>query len=239
MQVDALERIAELLSTTELDDGVGLHHPNRGSSTQSDTDVQDTTDATDPTDGERTDTGESERAGHTRVKTRKPQGVKPSSSSDADSVASDRPKANPVSAPHSPLLALSRGSRNTQKRPRLLRPPSNSSTDHAFSQTLGRSVAGAVRGLMEQAQLMVAADRLRPLPASNPHSPLLRCSLFLVDHQRGELYAQTRDRFQIRFPVSVGIAGAVARSGKAVKVNNVSEDSRWNPGWLLYRRAST
>ena len=67
-----------------------------------------------------------------------------------------------------------------------------------------------------------------------------RCALFLVDKERQELYAnlfdegETKDgrpvfsEKQIRFPLSKGIAGLVARTGEIINIPEAYKDPRFN-----------
>ncbi len=59
-----------------------------------------------------------------------------------------------------------------------------------------------------------------------------RCSLFIVDHQKKELWskiAQGIDKEQeIRFPIGAGIAGMVAHSGETIFIDNAYNDPRFN-----------
>ncbi len=59
-----------------------------------------------------------------------------------------------------------------------------------------------------------------------------RSTLFLLDHESNELWskvAQGAALNEIRFPVSAGIAGFVARSGETVNIPDAYADSRFNP----------
>ena len=55
-----------------------------------------------------------------------------------------------------------------------------------------------------------------------------RCSLFLVDHVKGELEAHFNDSCAVRMPIHRGIAGHVATTGQVVNIPNAYEDSRFN-----------
>src|SRR6266851_5598154 len=60
-----------------------------------------------------------------------------------------------------------------------------------------------------------------------------RCTLFLVDRERGELwskFAQGVGIKEIRFPLGKGIAGAVAQTGEIVNIPDAYADSRFNQG---------
>jgi HD-GYP domain-containing protein (c-di-GMP phosphodiesterase class II) len=59
-----------------------------------------------------------------------------------------------------------------------------------------------------------------------------RCSLFLVDKERGELWtkvAQGMGVTEIRVPLDRGIAGAVATTGQAINLADAYDDPRFNP----------
>ncbi len=57
-----------------------------------------------------------------------------------------------------------------------------------------------------------------------------RCSLFLIDHARHELWSKIAHgaESEIRFPIGVGIAGAVARSGQPINIPDAYHDARFN-----------
>ncbi|MBF0407682.1 MAG: GAF domain-containing protein [Candidatus Riflebacteria bacterium] len=60
-----------------------------------------------------------------------------------------------------------------------------------------------------------------------------RSSLFLIDCQKDELYskvAQGIDFLEIRFPISVGIAGHVARTGEILNLEDVYQHPLFNQG---------
>lgn len=58
-----------------------------------------------------------------------------------------------------------------------------------------------------------------------------RASIFLLDKERSELWSIVAlDSDPIRFDARLGIAGAVALTGRAVNVADVSRDPRFNPG---------
>src|SRR5436305_15047461 len=59
-----------------------------------------------------------------------------------------------------------------------------------------------------------------------------RCSLFLVDKARGELWskiAQGVGTREIRFPMGKGIAGSVAETNTAINIADAYDDPRFNP----------
>ena len=58
-----------------------------------------------------------------------------------------------------------------------------------------------------------------------------RCSLFLVDRERGELWtkvAQGLGMKEIRIPMDRGIAGAVATTNAAINIPDAYKDPRFN-----------
>jgi len=56
-----------------------------------------------------------------------------------------------------------------------------------------------------------------------------RCSLFLVDRERGELWSKVaQGTSEIRVPLGAGIAGAVAATGTSVRVGDAYLDPRFN-----------
>ena len=58
-----------------------------------------------------------------------------------------------------------------------------------------------------------------------------RATIFLVDHERGEVWSKIAlgDTGEIRFPVGRGIAGEVARTGEIVNIPDAYADPRFNP----------
>lgn len=57
-----------------------------------------------------------------------------------------------------------------------------------------------------------------------------RCSLFILDRERGELWSRVAQGTanEIRFPVGSGIAGAVATTGQVVNISDAYADPRFN-----------
>jgi HD-GYP domain-containing protein (c-di-GMP phosphodiesterase class II) len=92
-------------------------------------------------------------------------------------------------------------------------------------------------GILEVAKALVAErdlDRLLTLilAASKRVVDADRCSLFLVDRERQELWtkvAQGMGVKEIRIPLGRGIAGAVATSGQAINLSDAYADPRFNP----------
>ncbi|MBM4378243.1 MAG: GAF domain-containing protein [Deltaproteobacteria bacterium] len=62
-----------------------------------------------------------------------------------------------------------------------------------------------------------------------------RCSLFLLDAERNELWSRVAQGSQkeIRFPVGSGIAGAVAQTGQAIHIPDAYADARFNRSFDL------
>eukprot|EP00002_Diphylleia_rotans_P029267 TRINITY_DN5950_c0_g1_i4.p1 TRINITY_DN5950_c0_g1~~TRINITY_DN5950_c0_g1_i4.p1 ORF type:complete len:1360 (-),score=279.66 TRINITY_DN5950_c0_g1_i4:394-4473(-) len=56
-----------------------------------------------------------------------------------------------------------------------------------------------------------------------------KCTLFLVNHQKGELWTKLEEGLEISFPLSSGIAGYVARSGDTVNIPDAYQDPRFRP----------
>ena len=91
-------------------------------------------------------------------------------------------------------------------------------------------------GILEVAKALVAErdlDRLLQLivAAASRVVEADRCSLFLVDHERGELWskvAQGVGTKEIRFPMGRGIAGAVAQTNTSVNIPDAYADPRFN-----------
>ncbi|MCH7727431.1 MAG: GAF domain-containing protein, partial [Planctomycetes bacterium] len=55
-------------------------------------------------------------------------------------------------------------------------------------------------------------------------------SLFLVDHERGELYSKVAEEAdEIRIPITKGIAGHVASTGELLTIPDAYQDERFNP----------
>jgi HD-GYP domain-containing protein (c-di-GMP phosphodiesterase class II) len=93
-------------------------------------------------------------------------------------------------------------------------------------------------GILEVAKALVAErdlDRLLLLivGAAARVVEADRCSLFLVDRDRGELWskvAQGVGMKEIRFPMGRGIAGAVAETNTSVNIPDAYKDPRFNKG---------
>ena len=57
-----------------------------------------------------------------------------------------------------------------------------------------------------------------------------RCTIYLVDHEKGELWARLAQRIalQIRLPIGRGISGTVAASGETINVPDAYADPRFD-----------
>jgi HD-GYP domain-containing protein (c-di-GMP phosphodiesterase class II) len=97
--------------------------------------------------------------------------------------------------------------------------------------------AGRLAVLLETGRLLsseISLDRLLTLVMQQTTVVLdaERSSLFLVDKKRAELWskiAQGIDDVVLRFPLTRGIAGHVARSGEVVNLADAYQDPRFNP----------
>jgi putative nucleotidyltransferase with HDIG domain len=59
-----------------------------------------------------------------------------------------------------------------------------------------------------------------------------RATIYIVDQDRQELWSRVatgKGVGELRFPIGVGIAGAVAKSGDTISIPDVYADPRWNP----------
>jgi HD-GYP domain-containing protein (c-di-GMP phosphodiesterase class II) len=57
-----------------------------------------------------------------------------------------------------------------------------------------------------------------------------RCTLFVADRERGELWSKVAlGAEEIRIPLSTGLAGAVATSGRSLRIADAHGDARFNP----------
>jgi HD-GYP domain-containing protein (c-di-GMP phosphodiesterase class II) len=56
-----------------------------------------------------------------------------------------------------------------------------------------------------------------------------RCTIFIADRERGELWSKVaHGSREIRFPLGAGIAGAVATTGQAIRIDDAYADPRFN-----------
>ncbi|RKY93074.1 hypothetical protein DRQ15_00365 [candidate division KSB1 bacterium] len=59
-----------------------------------------------------------------------------------------------------------------------------------------------------------------------------RCTVFLLDEEKKELWSKVAhgiEGYEIRFPLSKGIAGYVAKTGEVLNISNCYQDPRFNP----------
>jgi HD-GYP domain-containing protein (c-di-GMP phosphodiesterase class II) len=89
--------------------------------------------------------------------------------------------------------------------------------------------------LLEVARAMTAERRLPTLlqtinDAGAGVAEADRCSIFVVDRERGELWTPVaHGTGEIRIPLGAGIAGAVAASGTSIRIPDAYADPRFNP----------
>jgi len=91
-------------------------------------------------------------------------------------------------------------------------------------------------GILDVAKALVAERDLDRLLKLIVHAAARvveadRCSLFLVDRERGELWtkvAQGIGTKEIRIPIDRGIAGAVATTNAAINIPDAYKDPRFN-----------
>jgi HD-GYP domain-containing protein (c-di-GMP phosphodiesterase class II) len=89
--------------------------------------------------------------------------------------------------------------------------------------------------LLEVARAMTAERRLPHLlqtinDAAAGVAEADRCSIFVVDRERGELWTPVaHGTGEIRIPLGAGIAGAVAASGVSIRIPDAYADPRFNP----------
>lgn len=94
-----------------------------------------------------------------------------------------------------------------------------------------------LEALLEVGKAMTAARDLDTLlglilTAAQRMADADRCSLFLVDHRRRELWSRIAhgENNEIRFPLGQGIAGVVAETGEAIRLDDAYADPRFNRG---------
>jgi HD-GYP domain-containing protein (c-di-GMP phosphodiesterase class II) len=86
--------------------------------------------------------------------------------------------------------------------------------DVAKAMTAERDLDRLLELILREAAQVVEADR---------------CTLFLVDRKRGELWSKiAHGTKEIRIPLDAGIAGAVATTGRAVRIDDAYVDARFN-----------
>src|SRR5690606_14413067 len=92
-----------------------------------------------------------------------------------------------------------------------------------------------LQGILEAAKQLGSErniDRLleRILSAAQTIIGCDRCSLFIVDHDRNELWSKIAQgsASEIRFPVGKGIAGQCAATREPILINDAYADERFN-----------
>lgn len=97
-----------------------------------------------------------------------------------------------------------------------------------------------LNAVLEVAKAMAAQhtlDTLLPLIMGEAARVLEadRCSLFILDRQRGELWSRVAQGVQgeIRVPLGQGVVGHVARTGQVVNLLDAYEDARFQRDWDL------
>ncbi len=95
-----------------------------------------------------------------------------------------------------------------------------------------------LQAILEVAKAMAAAhslDELLPLILREAARVVEadRCSLFVIDRQRNELWSRVAQgaKQEIRVPLGQGIAGSVAQKGEVVNLRDAYEDPRFNRDW--------
>jgi HD-GYP domain-containing protein (c-di-GMP phosphodiesterase class II) len=106
--------------------------------------------------------------------------------------------------------------------------------ENSMAMNLERRIA-KLQSILDVAKAMTAQrhlDRLLELILTEAAKVVEadRCSLFLVDRERGELWSKIAQGTgsEIRFPVGVGIAGQVAQTGNLINIQEAYEDPRFN-----------
>jgi HD-GYP domain-containing protein (c-di-GMP phosphodiesterase class II) len=86
--------------------------------------------------------------------------------------------------------------------------------DVAKAMTAERDVNRLLDLILREAKRVVEADR---------------CTLFIVDKEKGQLWSKiAHGTGEIRIPLDAGIAGAVAKSGVPVRIDDAYQDPRFN-----------
>lgn len=120
-------------------------------------------------------------------------------------------------------------------------PPTEVETSPSFSplKSALRRV-DKLNAILEVAKAMAAQhnlDTLLPLIMHEAARVLEadRCSLFILDRQRGELWSRVAQgvKGEIRVPLGQGVVGAVAQSGELVNLVDAYEDPRFQRDWDL------
>jgi HD-GYP domain-containing protein (c-di-GMP phosphodiesterase class II) len=92
-----------------------------------------------------------------------------------------------------------------------------------------------LQSVLDVARALTAERRLDTLlglvvDAAKQVAEADRCTLFLVDRARGELWSKVaHGTGELRFPLTAGIAGQVATEGVPVRIDDAYADARFNP----------
>ncbi|MGV3622169.1 MAG: HD domain-containing phosphohydrolase [Archangium sp.] len=108
----------------------------------------------------------------------------------------------------------------------------------AASLEQARRRADKLQAILEVAKAMAAAhslDELLPLILREATRVVEadRCSLFIVDRARNELWSRVAQgtKQEIRVPLGQGIAGSVAQTGDVVNLRDAYDDARFQRDW--------
>lgn len=101
-----------------------------------------------------------------------------------------------------------------------------------------RRRADKLQAILEVAKAMAAAhslDELLPLILREAARVVEadRCSLFIIDRARNELWSRVAQgaKQEIRVPLGQGIAGSVAQTGEVVNLRDAYDDARFQRDW--------
>lgn len=116
----------------------------------------------------------------------------------------------------------------------MLSPAPPTPADPAHAGDLSRRVR-KLQSILDVAKEMNAErdlDALLPLIISHAASVVSadRCSLFILDRERNELWSKVAQgaKSEIRLPVGSGIAGTVAQTGAIINIEDAYQDDRFN-----------
>jgi HD-GYP domain-containing protein (c-di-GMP phosphodiesterase class II) len=111
-------------------------------------------------------------------------------------------------------------------------------TARVMSEAQAQRRVDKLQSILQVAKAMAAArslDALLPLILQEAASVVEaeRCSLFVLDRQRNELWSRVaqQTRQEIRVPLGQGIAGFVAQTGEVVNLVDAYEDPRFQRDW--------
>lgn len=135
------------------------------------------------------------------------------------------------------------------KRPAKKKPVAKRVQSKLASVARKRSAAGEVEQLRHRVhQLTSLLDVAKGMAKERDFNQLLqfilkqvrevleaeRCSLYILDHERGELWskiAQGLEIREIRVPLGTGISGFVAETGECVRIADAYDDPRFDKSW--------